>query len=151
MSVVNQKSNLFADRLLDEVVPDPARARGRPIVIAGRAENAADDSEGSKYLLFEAPSDCIVDPRTAFQVENTGFAAIRIGTRTDPEALVSQLKSAENVATPVAQFDANHGLPLWQVLGLEADPGGNIGIYQHAIANATGAGHLLFEIHYRYR
>lgn len=149
--VVDLKSDLFPDKIAEIPAPDPARARGRPIVAAFSVANAADDSDGSKYLLAELPSDCILDSRTFFKVDDTGFAAIRIGTASDAEALVAQLKSAEAIARPVEDGDANHGLPLWEVLGLAADPGGFIGIYQHAIANATGAGTLKGEIHYRYR
>lgn len=152
MAVVKVKSDLFADRFADEPVPDPARARGRPIVIAGRVENAATDSNGSMYLLAELPSDCILAASTAFQVENDGFAAIRIGTRSDVDALVSVAKSAGNVVSPVAQFSSTfHGKPLWEALGMASDPGGTIGIWKHAVADAAAAGHMLFEFHYRYR
>lgn len=149
--VVDLKSDLFPDKIAEIPAPDPARARGRPIVAAFAVANAATDSDGSKYLLAELPSDCILDSRTFFKVDDTGFAAIRIGTRSDVDALVSVLKSAGAFVDPIARGGAAHGNPLWEVLGLEADPGGFIGIYQHAIANATGAGVLVGEIHYRYR
>jgi len=51
---------------------------------------------------------------------------------------------------PIAQGDANHGLRLWEVLGLAASPGGNIALYAHAEANATGAGSMPFRIAYLY-
>ncbi len=145
MAVVKVKSDLTVGE------PDPARHRGRPIVAALAVANAATDSIGSKYHLIDLPSCAILDARTAFQVQNWGFADIRIGTESDNDALVSVLKSAGNVVSPVVQFDAKHGKPLWQVLGLAADPGGMIGIYAHAIAAATGAGTMLAEIHYRFR
>ena len=151
MPVVKKKSDLFMDKIAEIPAPDPARARGRLIVAAFTVANAADDLDGSSYLLASLPSDCILDSRTFFKVDDTGFAAIRIGTLSDPEALVAQLKSAEAVARPIADGDANHGLPLWEVLGLSADPGGVIDIYQHAIANATGAGTLKGAFHYCYR
>lgn len=151
MTVVEKKSDLFADKIAEIPAPDPARARGRPIVAAFTSTNAADDSNGSSYLLASLPSDCILDSRTFFKVDDTGFAAIRIGTLSDKEALVNQAKAAEAIARPIADGDANHGLPLWEVLGLASDPGGFIDIYQHAIANATGAGTLKGEFHYRYR
>lgn len=151
MPVVKKMSDLFADKIAEIPAPDPARARGRPIVTAFTVTNAADDSLGSVYLLAALPSDCILDARTFFKVDNTGFAAIRIGTLTDPEALVAVLKSAGTFVDPVTRGGAMHGKPLWEVLGLDADPGGFIEIFQHAIANATGAGTLVGEIHYRYR
>lgn len=152
MAIVKKVSDLvkdYNDPTTREA--DPAKVRGRPIVAAGTVTNAATDSNGSSYHLVDLPSCAILDARTAFQVQNTGFAAIRIGTKTDVDALVSVLKSAGNVVSPVAQFDAKHGKPLWEVLGMAADPGGMIGLYQHAIADATGAGSMLFEIHYRFR
>lgn len=130
---------------------DPAKVRGRPIVAAGRVANAASDLSGSKYHLIDLPSAAILDSATAFQVQNTGFAAIRIGTETDVAALVSVLKADGNVVSPVTKFGTAHGKPLWELFGLPSDPGGTIGIYQHAIANATAAGSMLFEIHYRFR
>lgn len=152
MPIVNKKSDLFADRSLDEVVPDPARARGRPICATLTVANAADDSNTSSYHLCDIPADAILDSRTAFQVQNWGFAAIRIGTKTDVDALVSVLKSAGNVVNPITFGDAKHGLPAWEALGLSAPPeSGIIGLYAHAIANATGAGSMKGEVHYRFR
>jgi hypothetical protein len=142
MPVVKKKSNWHGDKV------DPARQRGRMVVAAGVVTNAADDSENSSYYLCDLPSDCIPDVSTAFQVQNWGFAAIRIGTRSDVDALAAVLKSAGNVVSPVGQFEDR---PLWQVLGLAADPGGNIGLFAHAIAGATGAGTMLFRVAYRYR
>lgn len=152
MAVVNLKSDLFPDRLAGDDVPDPARARGRSICITGTVANGATDSSTSTYHLCDVPADAILDSRTAFDVENWGFAAIRIGTKADNDALVSVLKSAGNTVSPVAFGDAKHGLPLWQVLGLSAAPEtGVIGLYAHAIAAATGAGSMPFEVHYRFR
>jgi hypothetical protein len=145
MAIVKVKSDLTSGE------PDPAQHRGRPIVAAFTVTNAATDSNGSRYHLVDLPSCAILDARTAFQVQNWGFAAIRVGTQTDVDALVSVLKSAGNVVSPVVQFDAKHGKPLWEVLGLASDPGGNIGLFAHAIADATGAGTMLGEIHYRFR
>lgn len=151
MPIVNETSDLFADPTSGDT-PDPARARGRAICAAGTVENAADDLNGSTYHLCDLPADAILDSRTAFHVENTGFAAIRIGTLDDEEALVAQTKATEDVVQPIAFGDANHGKPVWEVLGLEAAPeSGVVSLYQHAIANATGAGSLKFEVHYRFR
>ena len=153
MAIEHVLSNLIKDYYdSTSVEPDPARARGRPIVAAGSVANGASDSSGSTYHLADLPSDCILDSATGFQVENWGFAAIRLGTRSDVDALASVLKSAGTVVSPIVKYAAaSHGKPLWEVLGLADDPGGTIGIYAHAIADATGAGSMAFEIHYRYR
>lgn len=151
MAVVHNKSDLFPDKIAEIPTPDPARARGRPIITQFTATNAADDSSGSSYLLAQLPSDCILLPTTWFKVDETGFAAIRVGTKSDVDALVAVLKSAGTYVEPIARGDAKHGMPLWEALGMEADPGGFIDIYQHAIAGATGAGTTKGAFHYCYR
>ncbi len=152
MAVVNVKSSLFkpaSDPLGPE--PKPELARGRPIVATGTVANEASDNTNSKYLIAELPSDAILQPGTFFKVDTWGFADIRIGTFTDPAALVSALRADAAIRTPIANGDARHGQPLWQALGMSADPGGVIGLYYHAINNATGAGTSRFAIHYLYR
>jgi hypothetical protein len=151
MPVVNVTSTLYkqpSDPLGAE--PKPELARGRPIVATGSIANLATDSLLSKYLLAELPSDAILDTRTFFKVDTWGYTDIRIGTFTDVAALVSQLRTAAAIVSPLTQGDARHGQPLWQALGLAADPGGNIGIYAHGSGTIT-AGSMRFEIHYRHR
>lgn len=151
MAIVKGKSDLIADVAAGDVPPDPARARGRSICATFNLANLSTDSSGSMYHLADIPADAILDSRTAFQVQNWGFATINIGTRGDIDALGTVLKSAGNVYSPVAFGDAKHGLPLWQALGLAAAPENNvISLYAHASANATGAGSMKGEIHYRY-
>lgn len=153
MPVVNVKSTLFkADSDPLGAEPKPELARGRPIVATGSVANGATDSQLSKYLLAMLPSDCILGSHTYFKVDTWGYADIRIGTFDDVDALSSVLRSAAAIHSPVAQGDARHGQPLWQALGLAADPGGMIGLYLHGSEAApTGAGSCKFEIHYRHR
>ncbi|MGR3521937.1 MAG: hypothetical protein ACU0FT_04205 [Paracoccus sp. (in: a-proteobacteria)] len=152
MAIVNLKSDLFADRDAGILEPDPARKRGRPIVVAGQLTNAGTDSAGSTYHLIDVPADAILDALTTFKVDGWGFATISIGTQTDADALVSVARSAGATVTPIARLGAQHGKPLWQVLGLaEAPKSGVIGIYAHGPANATAAGTMPFELHYRFR
>lgn len=148
MPITNNHSDLVPRALGGAAHPDPHAVAGTVRVATGTVANAADDLSGSTFRLVDLPSGCYLHPDTFFDVENWGFAAIRIGTKDDVDALVSQLKSAENVVTPVAAGDANHGVPLWQVLGLSEDPGGYIPLYAHAIADATGAGSMPFQVHY---
>jgi hypothetical protein len=151
-TVVNVKSNLFksaADPLGPE--PKPELARGRPICAMGLIANGAGELTGSKYHLANLPSEAILLPSTFFKVDTWGFADIRIGTFSDPVALVNQLRSAAAIVSPIANGDARHGQPLWQALGLAADPGGEIGLFYHAVATATGAGTSRFAIHYLFR
>lgn len=151
-TVVNVKSSLFkpdADPLGAE--PLPELARGRPIIAMGTVANGVGQLSGSRYHLANLPSDCILLPATFFKVDTWGFADIRIGTFSDPAALLSVLRSAAAIQQPIVNGDARHGQPLWQALGLAANPGGEIGLFYHAIATATGAGTSRFAIHYAYR
>ena len=149
MAVVESKSDLIHDPYDSaSVPPDPEQARGRPVIATGTVANLSTDSNTSKYHLADIPADALLHEDTAFDVENWGFAAIRIGTYSDVDALAAVLKSAGNTVSPIAFGDANHGKRLWEVLGLAANPGGNIGIYAHAIAGATGAGSMPFRIAY---
>lgn len=148
MAVVQKTSNLFVNPHDGDTAIDPLLTAGRDKYAIGSVTNAADDSNGSTYKLVSLPSDCILLEGTKFDVENTGFATINIGTKTDADALITVAKSAGNTVTPIAFGDAKHGKRLWEVLGLAANPGGMIDLYQHASANATGAGTTLFQIQY---
>ena len=130
---------------------DPAKIQGALMCAADTHTNLATDNSGSKYLIDAFPSECILDSRTYFNVSNWGYADIRIGTFTDPIALVNVAKITGPTVFPIAQGDARHAKPLWQQLGLLVDPGGEIGLYIHGIANAVAAGTMLSEIHYRFR
>lgn len=151
MAVVSGKSNLIRDYVAGEDAPDPMLTRARLYIATGTVTNDAADSSASKYHLADLPSDCILDPLTQFDVENWGFAQVVIGTETDTDALLDVARAAATGQSPIVFGDANHGLELWQVLGLAADPGGNIALWAHAEAGATGAGAMPFQVAYRYR
>lgn len=151
MAVVSGKSDLIRDYLAGDAAPDPMRNRGRTYMATGTVANAATDSSASMYHLIDLPSDCILDELTKFDVENWGFAQVVIGTQTDTDALLDVAKASGNTAAPIAFGDANHGKELWEMLGLAADPGGEIGIWAHAEAGATGAGSMPFQFSWRYR
>lgn len=150
MAVENLQSALYRDPQSGASILDPMLKAGRLILATGAVANAADASTLSSYRLCALPSDCILHPLTYFDVTDYGFAAVRIGTQDDVDALVSVLKSAGNIHKPIAEGDANSQLRLWEVLGLAADPGGVIDLYAHAIAGATGAGKIEFQVAYIY-
>jgi hypothetical protein len=153
MPVVQVRSDLFRTQpLLGQATPDPARARGRPVVAQFTVTNLSTDETGSTYLLAELPSDCILAPPTFFKVDGWGFATINIGTRAAPTALVNVARSAGAYVRPIVEgAAASHGRYLWELLGMAADPGGTIGIFARGPANATGAGTMTGELNYRYR
>lgn len=144
MAVVKGRSNLIRSALANDAPIDPLEAQGRLRTAIGTVACASTDSSGSRYHLVNLPSACILETGTAFFVSNWGYADIRIGTVDDVDALAAVLKSAGSTVSPVA-FNANIGQRLWERLGLARDPGGEIGIYAHAIAAATGAGSMQFR------
>ncbi|HBT01749.1 MAG TPA: hypothetical protein DEB47_18250 [Citreicella sp.] len=149
MAVVTGNSNLVYDHFdITATPPDPEVARGRLVLSTGSVANAGTDSSGSKYHLANVPSNALVHEDTFFGVASWGFAQVVIGTETDTDALVDQTKATENVVTPFAVADANHGKRWWEVLGLAENPGGQLEIWAHAEANATGAGSMTFRIAY---
>lgn len=149
MPVVEETSNLYRDYLNGETGPENVEASATLYHATGTVENAADDLQGSTYKLCSIPADAIIDPKTFFDVENWGYADIRIGTLSDADALVSQTRGSAAMVTPVETGDANHGLRLWQILGLAENPGGEIDLYAHGSqANATGAGAMPFQVAY---
>ncbi len=145
MAVENVKSDLYRDQSLGGAIPAALMAHGRIHTAIGNVVHDAAASSGSTYKLGEVPSYAILHWDTIFEAGNWSFTDLRIGTKTDVDALVSALVSGGD-ASPIAQLDANHGKPLWEALGLAADPGGMIPIYAHAIGAASGAGSMNFVL-----
>lgn len=152
MPVVKGQSDLISNPATMYPGADPEITRGRPIVSTGKVSNGATDSAGSMYHLVDLPADALLDALTCFKVDNWGFATVSIGTETDIDALVTVAKSAGATVTPITRLGATHQKRLWEILGLAAAPkSGVISLYAHGPANATAAGSMLFEIHYRFR
>lgn len=153
MAVVKLKSDLYRDEAAGGAVPDAQFVAGRSKTITGTVSNGAADSAGSTYKIASLPADCLLDEATLFDDQNWGFAATKIGTLTDIIALLDTTPIAAPVGAkaPVAFGDANHGKELWEILGLAANPGGQIDLYAHAAAGATAAGSMPFRIRYIYR
>jgi len=150
MPVVEPPSNLFHDYQGTGLMPDPLLKAGRLIVATGNVTLTSTDLENSVYPLLDLPADCILHPQTYFDVTDLPLVAVRIGTFSDVDALVSQAQSDANIISPIAQGDANHDKRLWEVLGLASDPGGFIRLALHAIADTTGNGSMQFQVHYLY-
>ncbi|MDF2235372.1 hypothetical protein P2H44_22685 [Albimonas sp. CAU 1670] len=146
MAVVKTLSNLFRDPLTLGAVPDALQVKGVRRCAVGTVSNAATDSSGSTYKLCSVPSHAIMHPDTVFDVENWGFAQVVIGSLTATDQIADQTKATENLVTPFAWGDANHGKRLWEVLGLAEDPGGIIDLYAHAEAAAVSAGSMPFAV-----
>lgn len=149
MAVVSGKSDLIHGAFdYGATTPDPQAAKGRLVLATGTVANASTDSNTSKFELARIPSNALLHENTFFDVQNWGFAQVVIGTETDTDALLDVARSSANVQSPIAIGDANHGKALWDILGLAADPGGEIALWAHAEADASGAGSMPFRIAY---
>lgn len=149
MPVKKGKSNLVHDTFDVASIPaDPHKARGRLVLATGNLAVDSTDEIGSKYHLLDLPATALLHEDTFFDVANLPLANVRIGTHSDGEALVSQSQATEDMIAPIAVGDASHDKELWEILGLEENPGGVIGIWVHAIANATGDGAMPFRLAY---
>jgi len=146
MPVTKNTSNLFNDDQLGEATVDPLIRAGRPLMATGKVANAADDLATSKYKLVTLPSACLLHEDTKFDVDGWGLAQVSVGTFDDADALFSVATSANAVVQPIAFGDANYDLRLWEILGMAEDPGGFITLYAHAVADATAAGELKFQV-----
>lgn len=149
MAIVNLKSDLYRDELAGGQVPDFMQVSGRLYQAVGTLTNGSGDSAGSTYRICDVPSDAILTTLCAFDVENWGFADVRIGTLEDVDALVSAARVDAVTQLPVL-FGVNHTQRAWEHLGLAADPGGHIPLYAHAVADATGAGSMPFRVVWAY-
>jgi len=147
MPAVTGKSDLIHDYTDPDSSPaDPEFLAGRVVLATGTVANLSTDSNTSMYHLGDVPADGIVHEDTFFDVASWGYAQVVIGTKTDTDALVDQTKVTENIVTPFAVGDANHGKRWWEALGLAENPGGKIGIWAHAEADAAGAGSMPFRL-----
>lgn len=151
MAVVTGASNISPRARGGAGFADPQAIAGFLRIATGIVANLSTDNTGSKYHLCDLPSDCYLDPDTAFDVEFWGFATVNIGTETATTALMTVARSAAVTQRPVVFGDARHGKELWEVLGMASNPGGFIGIWAHGPANATGAGNMPFAIKYIHR
>ncbi|WP_347137525.1 hypothetical protein [Paracoccus sp. SSK6] len=152
MAIVKGQSDLLSNPATMYPGADPEIVRGRPIVSAGKVSNAASDSAGSMYHLVDLPADALLDALTCFKVDGWGFATVSIGTETDIDALITVAKSAGATVTPITRLGATHQKRIWEIVGLAKPPANNIiSLFAHGPANATAAGTMLFEIHYRFR
>jgi hypothetical protein len=144
MAVVSKKSTLYRDEQAGGAVPDALIVSGITRRAVGEIANAADDSNLSMYKICTIPSWAYFHPETIFDVENWGFAAVRIGTKTDVDALLSVATTAATTQSPITARAAASGDRVWETLGLSEDPAEMIDLYAHAIAGATGAGVMKF-------
>lgn len=130
--------------------PDYRQARGVKFSAEGKVANAATDLSGSTYTLAEIPSTAILDPDCTIDLQNWGFTIAKIGIDSDTDALLSVADTGVladvSKFTDLGLFGTKWNKPLWEQLGLAADPGGKIALKIFTEANAGGAGSAPFRI-----
>lgn len=154
MAVVDQKApEVFGITDADTRIYTPAEPttqHGNLIRQAGTIDHAADDSNGSRYAVASIPSHAILDPASTIDLQSWGYAAATVGTADDDDALLASvtISGLGAASTFLAFNDAKWNKPFYEQLGMTDDPGGDIVIYIHTAADATGTGDAAFEFHY---
>jgi len=173
MAVVNTKGTVVTNRdATPPVISDGRLSRGVLKSSIGSVAVGAADSATSYYPLVEIPTTAMV--RRVFLTAVAGMTTlagdIGVFKRTDQSAGVttgvaantgsgSIFAAATSAATVQNQADVtNTGLtyptdkreqPLWQAIGLSADPGGTFDIgFKVTTANTGAAGRLGLEVQY---
>lgn len=173
MAVVNTKSTVITNRDATPAVINDGRLRGGTLKVGfGSVAVGAADSATSYYPLVEVPTTAMV--RRVFltavtgmttlagnigvfkNTKNSGGSTTGVAANTGSDTIFA---SATSMATVQNQADVtNVGTsyptdkreqPLWQAIGLSADPGGtfDIGIVV-TTANTGAAGRVGLEVHY---
>jgi len=151
MTVVIGASNVSQRARGGAGFADPQALSGLRRMVTGIVTNPTPAFTLSRFHLTDLPSDCYLTPQTLFGVVGWGFAQVNIGTETAVTALGTVARGAAATFVPIAADDVRRQQELWQALGLAANPGGFIGLFAHATANATGAGSMPFYIEYIHR
>lgn len=124
---------------------------GRIHRTAGRVSALISDNTGSRFLIAQIPSSAIILPQSFIRTDNWAFAQAVIGTLAVPTGLLNVAKATGGATgnALVTIFGAKWAQPAWQQAGLAAAPVNPLmDIFAHAIADATVAGTIDFDIWY---
>jgi len=158
-AVVTVKSTAIGNRDAVPSVISPRYLMNANVqVCRGVAAIANGDSIGSKYIMFQLPSNAMPEsvlvscPAIAtavgdiglYQTTQNGGAVVNASFFKAAQALTAAITKTEvsmgNVITP-----ANGEKPIWQLLGLAADPRVVYDVVITLTAAATAAGSVLLE------
>ncbi|WP_397402712.1 hypothetical protein [Phenylobacterium sp.] len=107
-------------------------------------------AQNDRVKLGDFPSDVIINPvQSTIWFDNLGASTtMDVGSTASEAALVAaQATSAAGSCLFYKNVDvANYWKPLWQVLGLAADPGGTIAIFAKLEAADPGVGTMTWQI-----
>lgn len=165
MAVVTTKSGLITNRDASPRVINNSNVDGGNLRSeVGTVETTATDSSASLYLFFQVPSNARLDQVLLYSddVGTTGLMDIGIwrttqdgGAVVDADFIASavNLNSAALNGTDVTHESAVFGLedaekPLWQALGLSADPKIFYDVVGQLTEAVTAAGTLTLKCRY---
>ena len=124
---------------------------GRIHRTAGRVSALSTDNNGSRFLIAQIPTSAIILPQSFIRTDNWAFAQAVIGTIAVPTGLLNVARATGGATGNALStiFGAKWAQPAWQQAGLAAAPAVPLlDIFAHAIADATGAGTIDFDIWY---
>lgn len=173
MAVVNTKSTVITNRdSVPSVINDTRITRSTKKSAVGSVAVGAADSINSYYPLVEVPTNCSVRSVFATCVAGMTLLAGNIGVfkntansggvTTGVAAYTGSntfFASAQTLAAALNRSDVTNAAgtyptdkreqPLWQAIGLSADPGGTFDIgVQVTAANTGAAGRVGLEVEY---
>lgn len=165
MPVVTNKSAAITNRDAVPKVLNMARTTGAPLLVAyGTVAVANLDSIGSKYIFCSLPSNAMVadvkltsaDIGTTFAADfgiykNTqdGGAAVDVDLFGSAVSLNGGALSKSSITHESTVYPyTSRNMPLWQALGLSADPGLIYDVVATATAASDAAGTMLLEVEY---
>lgn len=152
MAVVTKYGDEFTKTRPPREFIDVAKQHGRVRSLHDTVEITAGDSIGSTYYLAKLPSNCRIEPGSKIYFDAIGTGAtLDIGDANSVDALATDIDiAAAGSANVLEAVDiADYGKYLWELLGYEKDPGGQIDLtFTLAGAAATNSGTLTLALLY---
>lgn len=152
MAVVTVYGDEFTKTRVPREFIEVAKQHGRVRAHHDKMVITAADSVGSKYYLGKLPSNCRLLPDSKVYFDAIGASAtLDIGDADTVDALSTDLdiSSAGSAGALDNIAIEEYGQYLWEMLGLSADPGGQIDIIGTlAGAAATNTGDLVVDLRY---
>ena len=147
MAVTNRKSGLITNATATpRVTNSPGDgAPGQLCSTKGRVTPAADDSATSVFRMFRVPSNCNLESLQLSAAQATTAGAVHVGVHypehinsgavidedffATAQSLSAAALSRQELALESTTYtQTKRCQPLWQALGLSADPGGELEI-----------------------
>jgi hypothetical protein len=132
-------------------VPNALKGGTDVVLIRDTIEVVTAFAQNDRVKLGDFPSDVIINPlQSQIYFDDMGTSiTMDVGSTATENALVA----AQDVATAAGSCGfyknvdvANYWKPLWQVLGLGADPGGTIAIFAKLEGGDPGTGTITWQV-----